>query len=178
MNSILLKYLGGYPEHLLLPVNELIQHRKLGSWLEKKYPEKHSVQNDGALFDYVSELKSRYMKNAASVNKVYFDNKLSIVHRALGLNVSKAHIQGNQIKRRREIIVAGVFREAAPEFLRMIVVHELAHLREQNHDKSFYQLCTHMEPAYHQLEFDFRLYLIHRELAKQIETDAVNSTKL
>ena len=43
----------------------------------------------------------------------------------------------------------------------MIAVHELAHLRERNHDKSFYQLCTHMEPQYHQLEFEVRVYLTH-----------------
>jgi predicted metal-dependent hydrolase len=29
----------------------------------------------------------------------------------------------------------------------MIVVHELAHLREREHDRAFYQLCCHMEPA-------------------------------
>jgi len=42
----------------------------------------------------------------------------------------------------------------------MIVVHELAHLKERNHDKAFYQLCQHMEPDYHQLEFDCRVYLL------------------
>ena len=35
------------------------------------------------------------------------------------------------------------------------------HLREKDHDKAFYQLCTHMEPQYHQYEFDLRLYLTH-----------------
>jgi predicted metal-dependent hydrolase len=45
----------------------------------------------------------------------------------------------------------------------MIVVHELAHLRERGHDKAFYQLCIHMEPAYHQLEFEVRVYLTHLE---------------
>jgi predicted metal-dependent hydrolase len=49
------------------------------------------------------------------------------------------------------------------EWLRMIVVHELAHTKERSHDKAFYQLCTHMEPDYHQLEFDLRLYLTHLE---------------
>jgi hypothetical protein len=41
----------------------------------------------------------------------------------------------------------------------MIVVHELAHLRQRAHDKPFYALCEHMLPGYHQIEFDTRLYL-------------------
>ncbi len=49
------------------------------------------------------------------------------------------------------------------EFLKMIVVHELAHLKETEHNKAFYQLCTHMAPDYHQLEFDLRLYLTQLE---------------
>jgi predicted metal-dependent hydrolase len=47
----------------------------------------------------------------------------------------------------------------------MIVVHELAHLKEKEHNKAFYQLCTYMEPAYHQLEFDTRLFLTQVEMA-------------
>jgi hypothetical protein len=43
----------------------------------------------------------------------------------------------------------------------MITVHELAHIKEKAHDKAFYQLCTHMEPQYHQYEFDLRVYLTH-----------------
>ncbi len=46
----------------------------------------------------------------------------------------------------------------------MIVVHELAHLKEKEHNKAFYQLCCHMEPQYHQLEFDTRLWLTHLSL--------------
>jgi hypothetical protein len=57
--------------------------------------------------------------------------------------------------------VATLFREMPREFLRMIVVHELAHLKERAHDKAFYQLCRHMEPAYFQLEFDLRACLCH-----------------
>ena len=61
------------------------------------------------------------------------------------------------------IQIAALFREAPAPFLRMIVVHELAHLREKAHNKAFYQLCQHMEPDYHQLEFDLRLYLTHQD---------------
>lgn len=46
----------------------------------------------------------------------------------------------------------------------MIVVHELAHLKEKEHNKAFYQLCCHMEPHYHQLEFDTRLWLTQLSL--------------
>lgn len=41
----------------------------------------------------------------------------------------------------------------------MIVVHELAHLKEMDHNKAFYQLCEYMAPDYHRLELDLRLYL-------------------
>ena len=54
---------------------------------------------------------------------------------------------------------ASLFKEVPIEFLRMITVHELAHLKEKAHDKAFYQLCTYMEANYHQYELDCRLYL-------------------
>jgi predicted metal-dependent hydrolase len=41
------------------------------------------------------------------------------------------------------------------------VVHELAHFKERDHDKAFYQLCRYMEPVYAQLEFDLRVYLTY-----------------
>ena len=59
--------------------------------------------------------------------------------------------------------VAGLFRDLPSEFLRMIAVHELAHLKEREHDRAFYQLCAHMEPDYGQYEFDLRAYLCHLE---------------
>jgi len=70
-------------------------------------------------------------------------------------------VQGSKLKAKREIRVASLFREVPLEWLRMIVVHELAHMKERDHDKSFYALCEHMEPSYHRLEFDVRLYLTH-----------------
>jgi UTP pyrophosphatase len=68
-------------------------------------------------------------------------------------------VQGTKLKSKREIRVAALFKAMPPEFLRMIVVHELAHIKEREHDKAFYQLCRHMEPEYHQIEFELRAYL-------------------
>lgn len=45
-----------------------------------------------------------------------------------------------------------------------IVVHELAHLKEREHNKAFYRLYLHSLKDYHQLELDMRLYLIQLEL--------------
>ena len=73
-------------------------------------------------------------------------------------------MQGARLKASREIRIASVFRDAPADFLKMIVVHELAHMKEAEHNKAFYQLCTHMAPDYHQLEFDLRLYLTGLEL--------------
>ena len=67
-------------------------------------------------------------------------------------------------KTRRELRISSLFKSCPEPLLKMIVVHELAHLREKEHNHSFYRLCVHLEPKYHQLEFDARIYLIHREL--------------
>ena len=64
------------------------------------------------------------------------------------------------LKAKKEVRISSFFKAAPVEFLRMIVVHELVHLKEKNHDKAFYQLCQHIEPEYHQLEFDCRVYLL------------------
>jgi predicted metal-dependent hydrolase len=93
---------------------------------------------------------------------VLFDNRLDLTHRALAEHAVPG--AGRQAQGQEGIRIASLFKEAAPQFLRMIVVHELAHLRERDHNKAFYQLCQHMEPDYHQLEFDLRVYLTYREL--------------
>ena len=36
--------------------------------------------------------------------------------------------------------------------------------KEKEHNKAFYQLCTYMEPEYHQYELDCRLYLTQVEM--------------
>ncbi|RZL01550.1 MAG: M48 family peptidase [Rubrivivax sp.] len=161
-----LKYLQGYPEHVLAQVRKVIEQGQLGEVLQRKYGGAHEVRTDKALYDYVLDLKARYMRSSDPISKVAYDGKLKVIQHALGTHTAVSRVQGGKLKAKREIRVASLFKEAPPEFLRMIVVHELAHLKEKNHDKAFYQLCTHMEPDYHQHEFDLRLYLTHLDLNK------------
>ena len=155
------KYLAGYPPHVLSKVRELIEQDRLGSVLKDKYSQLHVVRTDSQLYDYVQALKERHLRKSVPLGKVIYDGKLQVMKHALGTHTSISRVQGSRLKASREIRIASVFRDAPAEFLKMIVVHELAHLKEAEHDKSFYRLCTHMEPDYHQLEFDLRLYLTH-----------------
>ncbi|HEX5336896.1 MAG TPA: M48 family metallopeptidase [Gallionella sp.] len=154
-------YLAGYPAPLVDQVRNLIEQDRLSKWLLQKYPLAHEVRTDKALYDYVLELKNEYLRNAGQLSKVAFDSKLHVIQNALGMHTSVSRVQGGKLKAKRELRVAAVFREMPPEFLRMIVVHELAHMKEREHDKAFYQLCRYMEPDYPQLEFELRAYLTY-----------------
>jgi UTP pyrophosphatase len=154
-----LRYLAGYPQPLLDQVQALLAEKRLYGSVMQRYPQPHAVRSDGALLEYVGELKSRYMKSAPPLSKVTYDNRLHVVRNALGTHTAVSRVQGNQLKAKREIRIASLFKDAPAAFLRMIVVHELSHLREREHGKAFYALCLHMEADYHQLELDTRLWL-------------------
>ena len=158
-------YLAGYPVTLAEQVWRLIEQGLLADTLLLKYPLAHAVRTDKALYGYVLESKDRYLRNAGQVSRVAFDGKLHVIQHALGTHTTISRVQGSKLKAKREIRVAAVFKEMPPEFLRMIRVHELAHLKEREHNKAFYQLCLHMEPDYHQLEFDLRAYLTYLDAA-------------
>lgn len=159
-----LTYLAGYPEHLQTQVCQLLDQQRLGTVLLQRYPQPHQLTTDRALYQYTTDLKNQYLRNAPQINKVGYDSKIQVLKHALGLHTAISRVQGSKLKAKAEIRVATVFKNAPEAFLRMIVVHELAHLREKEHNKAFYNLCCHMEPAYHQLEFDTRMYLTHLEL--------------
>ncbi len=160
-----LKYLSGYPESLQQQIRQLIAEGRMGDYLERRYPQRHQVQSDKALYGYVQQLRQSHLKSAPNIDKVLYDNRLDLTHRALGLHTAVSRVQGGKLKAKKEIRVAALFKEAAPEFLQMIVVHELAHLRESDHNRAFYKLCEHMMPGYAQTEFDLRCYLHWRELS-------------
>ena len=160
-----LKYLSAYPPALQAQVSGLIDQKRLGDVLRERYPDAHGIRTDGALYDYVQDLKTDYLRQASPVAKVAFDSKIQVIQHALGLHTAISRVQGSKLKAKHEIRIASLFRDAPLPFLRMIAVHELAHLKEKEHDKAFYKLCCWMEPAYHQLEFDVRLYLTWLDVA-------------
>ena len=163
-----MKYLAGYPENIKASVRQLIEQNRLGDILLEKYRTAHDIRTDKALHDYIFDLKNRFLRNAAPVNKVAYDSRIRDIEHALGQHTRTSRVQGGKLKTSREIRIASLFREVPLEFLKMIAVHELAHLKEKEHDKAFYQLCIHMEPAYHQYELDLRLYLTQVELCGKL----------
>lgn len=167
--SPLARYLAGYPPELLAQAQRLADEGRLGETLRLRHGQAHEVRTDRALYDYVNGLKTQYLRGAAPLAKVAYDSKVRLLQQALGTNTRVSRVQGHRLTAKREIRIASLFKEAPASFLRMIAVHELAHLKEREHDKAFYALCCHMEPGYHQLEFDLRLWLAVQE----IEGDAV-----
>ena len=163
-----MKYLAGYPENIKASVRQLIEQNRLGDILLEKYRTAHDIRTDKALYDYIFDLKNRFLRNAAPVNKVAYDSRIRVIEHALGQHTRTSRVQGGKLKTSREIRIASLFREVPLEFLKMIAVHELAHLKEKEHNKAFYQLCIHMEPAYHQYELDLRLYLTQVELCGKL----------
>jgi predicted metal-dependent hydrolase len=155
-------YLSAYPTTLHDQVRPLLLSGVLKERLSARYPQPSRIINDSLLRDYVLDLKNKFIKRSAPLSKIVFDDKVTALHGALGLHSFVSRVQGAKTKTKNELRVASIFIKLPEEFLRMVVVHELAHLKEKEHNKSFYNLCCHMEPNYHQLELDLRLVLTAR----------------
>jgi predicted metal-dependent hydrolase len=159
-----LKYISNYPQSLQDQVQNMLNNNKLAEFLLKKYPKPHSVYNDKDLREYALQIKNQFMKKSGPLSKVIYDGKIHVINKALGLHSYVPRIQGSKVKTKNELRVSSVFKKAPLQLLNMIVVHELAHLKEKEHNKNFYQLCQHMLPDYHQLEFDMRLFMIQNDI--------------
>ncbi|WDE14602.1 M48 family metallopeptidase [Thalassomonas haliotis] len=163
-----LKYLATYAPTLKAQAQQMLSQNTLADYLRTKYPDCHRFTRDHELRDYVQALKSRHMKKSAPLSKVIYDKKIHVINNALGLHTYISRIQGGKLKSKNEIRISSVFKKSPEAFLKMIVVHELAHLKEKAHNKAFYQLCRHMLSDYHQLELDMRLYLTELEINGEV----------
>ena len=52
-----LPFLGGYPEHLLVPVRRALVEGTLGEHLARRYPEAHAIRSDTLLYERAAALK-------------------------------------------------------------------------------------------------------------------------
>ncbi|WP_455757179.1 YgjP-like metallopeptidase domain-containing protein [Sulfurimonas sp.] len=164
-----LKYLKHYPKQTLEQVYKLIDSGGLKKHLINKYPIPHAIKSDKTLFNYTIDLKNEYIKKTAPLSKVVYDGKINVIHNALGTHHFVSRVQGAKLKAKNEIKIASIFKSVPEEFLQMIVVHELAHFKEKEHNKAFYKLCEYMQSSYHQVEFDLRLYLTQIDMQGKIE---------
>lgn len=155
-----LKYFTGYPEHIITQVTQLIENGQLRDYFAKKYPAAHQIRSEKLLYQYTDTLKSRFLKNTPRLTSVKFKKQKDLVKNALGTHTFKRTAHGKKLKANHEIAIAEQLKYAPEPLLKALVVHELAHFKEKDHNKSFYNLCCHMEPQYHQLELDMRLFLV------------------
>jgi predicted metal-dependent hydrolase len=161
-------YLSGYSPDIRTQVEQMLDDGRTGAWLIARYPEAHDLNHAKRLYDYAMDIKNEAMRSAPPISKVVFDDKIHVINNALGLHTYVSRVQGGKLKAKNEIRISSLFRTVPEPFLKMILVHELAHLREKEHNKAFYKLCTYMEPDYHQLEFEVRVYLCHKALYGEV----------
>ena len=58
------RYLQAYPDKLQLQVQKIIEGPGLGEWLKSRHSEPHTIRTDGALYNYVIELKNEFLRQA------------------------------------------------------------------------------------------------------------------
>ena len=131
-----LKYLTAYSAQIQLQVQQMIEQKNLDKYLLNKYPAIHEISNDKALRGYVMSLKNQYLKKSSPLSQIKYDDKIHIINNALGLHTYVSRVQGNKLKSKHEIRIGSLFKKAPESFLAMIVVHELAHLKEKEHNYS------------------------------------------
>jgi len=154
-----LKYLSAYSPTVQNQVQQMLDKNTLAKYLLNKYPNIHKFNNDKSLRSYVMALKNQYLKKSSPISQIKYDDKIHVINNALGLHTYVSRVQGNKLKSKNEIRIGSLFKKTPEPFLSMIVVHELAHIKEKDHNKAFYKLCQYMMSDYHQVELDLRIYL-------------------
>ena len=150
------RYFNGYPSNLVEQALQLIADKKLNNYLVKKYPNAHNVTTDKLLYRYATDLKKQYLKNARPFGRAAFKKQGDMITNALGTHTYRMHGK----TRKHDLAINSDLLHAPEPLLKALVVHELAHFKEKDHNKAFYQLCCYMEPNYHQLELDLRLFCV------------------
>ena len=155
-----LQYFQGYSEDIKIQVEKLINNGKVKNYLLSKYPRSHEIKSDKLLYEYANEIRKMYMRNTPPLSKVMYEKQKELVQSALGTHSFVSRNHGGKLKSKHEIRISSALINAPKEMLELLVVHELAHFKEKDHNKSFYKLCENMLSEYHQIELDLRLFLV------------------
>ncbi|MCF2860104.1 DUF45 domain-containing protein [Pseudoalteromonas sp. SMS1] len=155
-----LKYFQHYPENVQAQVYQLISNNQLQTYFKRKFPNGHQLQNQQELYQYSTEIKQHFLKNTPRLNSVSFNKHSDMVKGTLGTHTHQNKVHGKKLKARYDIALNNQLKYAPEAILRALIVHELAHFKHADHSKAFYKLCCHMEPEYHQLELDLRLFVV------------------
>ena len=164
MEKVIKKYFGNLDDENRLYLVNLIESGKLKKYLLEQYPKVHGISSDSALYKMTMELKNRYLKKSNPLKKVSYSNKIKFENQALGLHTYRAKIHGRKVVSTNEIQIATLFKKVPYEFLEHVVIHELAHLKEKEHNKKFYQLCISMQGSYNLVSRDISFYLLYKDV--------------
>ena len=77
-----LKYLQHYPLDLQDKIRQLQAQNSLGDYITQRYLQSHTIQTDKVLYEYCNEIKQEFLRNTPLLDKVIYDNRLSIEHHA------------------------------------------------------------------------------------------------
>jgi hypothetical protein len=159
-----LKYLENYPDNIKEAVKRLIEKKELGLYLKNKYPDINIYNKDKDLYLLSKKIKDKHMKKQKLPERIIYDNKIELENYALGLHSYIPKKQGKKIKMTNEIKISSRFKKLPFEFMENVLVHELCHLKEKEHNKAFYNLCQSIRPNYFQVDLDIRIYLTYKEI--------------
>lgn len=160
------KYLRGYSDNIIMSVKKLVDTDKLGLYLKNKYKNVNNCKKDKELYNLAKEIKDKYMKKQKLPEKIFYDNKIELSNQALGLHSYIPVKHGKKYKMKNEIKISSRFKNLPYEFMENVLIHELCHLKEKNHNKAFYNLCRNIDDRYFEKDLDIRIYLTYVDIYK------------
>ena len=125
------RYFNGYPSTIVEQALQLISSNRLQRYLLKKYPEAHDITTDKLLYQYATELKKRYLKNAPPFGRAAFKKQGDMITNALGTHTYR--MQGKT--RKHDLAINNDLLYAPEALLKALVVHELAHFLKKTTTK-------------------------------------------
>lgn len=124
-------------------IEEFLQ--KKSQWIERHVAERKARERKEYTAEEIKQLKEK----AAA----YLPGRVALYGGRMGLSPTGIKITGarkrfGSCSGKNSLCFSCFLMEYPPEFIDYVVVHELAHIREKNHSKSFYSLVESYLPDY------------------------------